>query len=480
MKRIKHTLSQKVYFSKWYKFIALALFLFFLFCLLFKCCKSSGPGLNANNSSTVSPTDSLNLRTAPNNSTTRTIYPNRPIAVNPDKILVVPDDPLQRFAVTDLINVYLKDTINIQRYAIETINDFDNNLIEPTYFADEYKRIQFLVEAEEKIQIMERLRLDTLQVKFVTHEWIYKRNSYKGSDPDYSMSENYWFYSQIGLFQAWETTRGADQITIAIIDDGFDLNHDELKNKFTKPWNVMRYSDEVYADEAKLYHGTHVAGTIIGEAGNNFGISGVAPNCRFMPIQISDESGYISMTSIIDGIFYALKNKASVINLSLGYSIGNNVHHLSEEEQAIIRDHFLLDEQKLWDEVFEIAERSNTVIVQAAGNQRVLAAMDPMKRSTHSIVVGALDENMNKTNFSNFGNEVTVYAPGKNIYSSLPNNEMGRLDGTSMSTPLVSGSIGLIKSYKPDMRAEDIRKAIIRSSENNDKKFNISEIFKSL
>lgn len=462
MKENKHKIEQKVYQSQWYKWIALVLFLLLILCLTLKCCKNT----TSNNSFVAKPLPSL---------------PGRIPPVDRGKIIPIPDDPFKREAVNDLVNIYLKDSIDISSFSTQAQNKYKDEIVEPTYFAKEYKRIQFRVDESKKDFLMAELKKDTAQIKFVTHEWILKQSFTRSNDPDFLEEDNNWFYEKIGLEEAWGYTKGDTSLRIAIIDDGFDLQHNELKNQFISPWNVFKYDENVYGIPNKIFHGTHVASSAIGEVNNGFGISGVAPNCKFIPIQISDENGIITISSLLDGIFYALKNKAQIINLSLGLSLGPIASQLTKRDQEEIIKNKFKDEEELWKEVFTIALDEDVLIVQAAGNDNVESAMDPMKRSLNTIIVGACNQNFEPSTFTNYGNNVIVYAPGTKIYSALPNNEMGYLDGTSMASPIVTGCVALIKSYKPQMKANEIIDLIKKhSTDNADKVIRINEILSDL
>lgn len=451
-----------MYQSRWYKWIALILFLLLLLCFFLKCCTNSSHSTYARN-----PLPSR---------------PNEVRPIDPEKVEIVEDVPFDREAVNDLINVYLKENVDIESFSADFQSNHEDTKVVPTYYAEEYKRIQFQVEKREMNALMNELKSDTSAVKFVTREWVFRRSVIKSyNDPGYSDQSKFWFYESIGLDKAWNYTKGNDSILIAIIDDGFDIDHKELVGQSVLGWNVFNYSDELYGNSSNLFHGTHVAGTAVGNLDNNFGISGVAPHCKFIPVQISDESGMISITSILDGIFYSLKNEADVINLSLGFSIGEAAKNISVHEQTeIIKKHFK-EEEALWDEVFSIAEESNVVIVQAAGNDNLLSAVDPMKRSKHCINVGALNSVQKRAEFSNYGDAVTIYAPGKQIYSAIPNGKMGFLDGTSMASPIVAGAVALIKSYRPEKKAEEIIQLIIDSADMAENKMiRIDKIFDML
>jgi hypothetical protein len=462
LKENKHKIEQKVYQSQWYKWIALVLFLLLILCLTLKCCKNT----TSNNSFVAKPLPSL---------------PGRIPPVDRGKIIPIPDDPFKREAVNDLVNIYLKDSIDISSFSTQAQNKYKDEIVEPTYFAKEYKRIQFRVDESKKDFLMAELKKDTAQIKFVTHEWILKQSFTRSNDPDFLEEDNNWFYEKIGLEEAWGYTKGDTSLRIAIIDDGFDLQHNELKNQFISPWNVFKYDENVYGIPNKIFHGTHVASSAIGEVNNGFGISGVAPNCKFIPIQISDENGIITISSLLDGIFYALKNKAQIINLSLGLSLGPIASQLTKRDQEEIIKNKFKDEEELWKEVFTIALDEDVLIVQAAGNDNVESAMDPMKRSLNTIIVGACNQNFEPSTFTNYGNNVIVYAPGTKIYSALPNNEMGYLDGTSMASPIVTGCVALIKSYKPQMKANEIIDLIKKhSTDNADKVIRINEILSDL
>lgn len=463
MKEVKHTIRKKVYQSKWYKWISLVLFILLLLCLILKCCE--GPS-GSHNAYISKPLPSI---------------PGKRPPVDRGKIAPIPDDPFKREAVNDLINVYLKDSVNISSFSDSAQRKFQGDIVEPTFFAEEYKRIQFKVIQKKKDSLMAELKKDTINVKFVTHEWIIKQAFSGSNDPEFNLNENKWFYEKIGLEKAWEITKGDTSVKVAIIDDGFDLNHNELKNQFVKPWNVFNYNKKVYGKKGKVFHGTHVAGSVVGELNNNFGISGVAPKSKFIPIQISDENGIITTSSLLDGVFYALKNKAQIINLSLGLSLGPVASQLTPRDQENIIDNKFKDEEDLWNEVFEIAIKEDVLIVQAAGNDNIKANIDPMKRSPNTLIVGACDNNSAPSSFTNYGDNVLIYAPGTQIYSALPENEMGYLDGTSMASPIIAGCVALIRSYRPKMQAKEIIELIIKSSnKHKDRVIRIDEIISEI
>lgn len=453
MTEVIHKIKKKIWFYKWWKWVALVLFLLVLFCFLFKCCDHDRRDVLAAPVEIIEDNSEVGYDYYPE-------HPNRLMPIDTTMIEVLPDDPLLREVVTNLVNVYCQDTIELKRMAKEFILEFPEDSISATYYAEEYKRIQFKVPPIKREELKEHLRKDEVDVKFVVDEWVISSSRLPSmpTDPGYADTDKSWFYKDIGVFDAWSSGFGDENITIAVIDDSFDPNHAELSGKLIKPWNVINYESTVNSN-FEMFHGTHVAGTVAGYAENGMGISGVAPNCKIMPIQIADQYGNMTITSILDGIFYALKNDADIINMSLGQEF-KHLAGLNSSEQKRLAETILVDEAKMWDEIYQIAEEEGVIIVQAAGNSSVLASIDPMKRSKRSLIVGALDRSKNTAGFTNFGESVNVFAPGVEIYSSLPNNKIGPLDGTSMACPIVSGCVALVKSKKNDIGIEELIQVI--------------------
>lgn len=447
----KYVIKNKVWLFSWYKWLFFGLTFCLLSCLFFKCCNVKSSIVNGGDSSV-----DLVVET-PFKSEFLPDYPNRLLKIDTSKIRTYPDDPIQREIVSDLINVYLFDTIDISVFVDQLVKNHPQNKIEVTYYAEEYKRIQLRVNESDRKSYISLLKKDYPKtVKFIVDEWIIRTSKSAPNDPGYKDESDYWFYEMIGVISAWEDGFGDSEIIVAVIDDSFDLDHLELKGQNYKAWNVFEYSDHVYSSGKEMIHGTHVAGLVAGNANNEFGMSGVAPGCKIMPIQISDASGVITTSSLLDGVFYALKNDAKVINLSLALSL-SALSGSNYEDQVKLSHNFLMDEAKMWEEIYSIAEKEGVTIVQAAGNNSVIASIDPMKRSKSTIIVGSISSTGQVSSFSNVGENVCVYAPGERIVSSLPNNKFGPLDGTSMSSPIVAGCVALIKSKAPDLTTEEIK-----------------------
>ena len=230
--------------------------------------------------------------------------------------------------------------------------------------------------------------------------------------------------------------------------------HPELQSKVVMPYNVWLHSMEISAQN--IDHGTHVAGIALALMDNKKGLCGIAPNCGFMPVQVGNNQGIMTTTSILDGILYALYQGADVINVSLGMEFTGT---LPESEQRDLQNNHFKEEERLWNKVMEISDRHKTIIVVAAGNENMLAGVNPMSRPKNFVVVSAVDKSnreYHKSGFSNYGDYSTVSAPGVSIYSSFGNKDYQVMDGTSMAAPIVTGTIALIKSLNDSLTAEQI------------------------
>ena len=280
------------------------------------------------------------------------------------------------------------------------------------------------------------------------------RNSYKSNDPGFKDSDKSWYFNECSVFDAWDVTMGDDDIIVAVIDDGFDLNHPELKGKVVSSFNAVYHTNNITASESG--HGTHVAATAVGCSENNSGTSGIAPNCKLMAIQVGDSQGNMTQSAVMDAVIYAINNGADVVNMSLGMSFGPFVQCTPQYIQKNIRANSFLQEERVWNHIFNIANKQNVTFVIAGGNENCIVGLDPMQRSPNTIKVSAVQRNHSKADFSNYGDMSTVSAPGVGIYNAFPNNAYAYMDGTSMAAPIVAGGCALLKSKDPHLTTSEL------------------------
>ena len=207
-------------------------------------------------------------------------------------------------------------------------------------------------------------------------------------------------------------------------------------------------------------HGTHVAGIIGAIRGNQFGGDGVSDKVKIMSLR-AVPNGDEHDKDIALAIRYAVDNGAKIINMSFGkpYSI-----YQKEVYSAMI-----------------YADSKDVLLVHAAGNDHKNLDIEPNFPSikydfqTNSmdllLTIGASTENYRgilAADFSNYGKKsVDIFAPGQDIYSTIPENKYKKLDGTSMAAPMVSGVAALIKSYYPHLSMKKIKEIIIKSGDDH-------------
>lgn len=202
-------------------------------------------------------------------------------------------------------------------------------------------------------------------------------------------------------------------------------------------------------------HGTHVAGIVAADRTNGLGINGVAENVRIMSLR-AVPNGDERDKDVANAIRYAVDNGARIINMSFGKS-------LSPDKSVV-------------DEAVAYAEQKGVLIIHGSGNEKEdndkvgnypSRTYANGKQARNWLEVGATSSGTGKdfvADFSNYGKKsVDVFAPGVDIYSSVPNNGYKEQSGTSMAAPVVTGIAALLWSYFPGFTAVQIAD-IIRSS----------------
>ena len=366
--------------------------------------------------------------------------------------------------IGNVVNIALKDTTKkFEDFVLDLKKAFPSNGFKVVYYDNETSRLQFQFPDSLQASIKQEIRTKLAKYDLLIWDEQLFRASRTFNDPMLGNKIQSWHLGAVGAPLAWDITTGKKEIIVAIIDDGFDLNHKDLQNNIFKPYNILTKSKNVYGRVGIQEHGTHVSGLAIGKADNNFGIVGIAPGCSFMPVQISDGSKYMSSTAIIDGVLYAIKNGADVINMSLGMAIPPFFKGRPDSFMENWIRTKNKDIEAFWAEVFAYAKKENVTFVLAAGNGiegeniPVMIGYDPMNRSNNVINVSAVDQKNNRTSFSNYGKLSHVSAPGIDIYSSTPGNNFKFFPGTSMAAPIVTGAIALMKSIKPDLTTSQIK-----------------------
>lgn len=258
------------------------------------------------------------------------------------------------------------------------------------------------------------------------------------NDPYYGQE---WGPKDIHADLAWDKVDPAKRsaVTIAVLDTGINLTHEDLQNDIVPGYNFIN-NDGNPADGNG--HGTHVAGIAAAIINNGKGIAGIAGGAKIMPIKVMDDSGSGSYSTIINGVRYAADHGAKVISMSLGGS-GTS--------------------QAMQDAV-DYATSHGVSVVAASGNNN--GAVSFPGNCNGVITVGAIDSNNQRASFSNYGPEMDVVAPGVNIISSFKNGDSSytAMSGTSMATPFVSGVAALVRAANPSLSTAAVTNIIDQSA----------------
>jgi cell wall-associated protease len=197
-------------------------------------------------------------------------------------------------------------------------------------------------------------------------------------------------------------------------------------------------------------HGTHVAGIIAAIRGNGIGMDGITDHVLLMGLRVVP-SGDERDKDIALAIRYAVDNGARVINMSFGKYFSPN---------------------KAWvDESVKYAAQHDVLLVHAAGNEGKNLDIEPDYpnpnfensniKAENFITVGASTggpDSLLVASFSNYGaREVDLFAPGVNMYSTVPQNSYATYDGTSAAAPVVSGIAALVMEYYPTLSAKQVK-----------------------
>lgn len=356
--------------------------------------------------------------------------------------------------VDNRLNILLEDEDkSVYEFAKAFKEKYPEDKYPIVYYDTLVKRIQIECPPEERESLTSEIpeKFSPEYTLYVFDETLFTA-SFRPSDPDYADADKRWHLDAVQMENAWEYTKGKGGVTVAIVDNGFNLGHPELRRRAVMPYNVWTHSNHI-SPSPKGDHGTHVAGIALATMNNRHGICGIAPECDFMPVRVSDVNGNMTTTSILDGILYAIHQGANVVNVSLGFKFGDG---LSIEQQLELQNSYFKVEERLWKEVMTMAERNNCIIVIAAGNEDILAGVDPLNRPDCFIVVSAVDHNgqaLKKADFSNYGSYSDVSAPGVDIYSSFQDTYK-MMSGTSMAAPMVTGAVALMKCIDPNITAK--------------------------
>lgn len=362
-------------------------------------------------------------------------------------------------------------------------------------FKNDSKVYKFQVSIEMDIMTIIKDYQGQSEIEYLEPNYLVTATAFP-SDPDYPLQ---WYLNTVNAKDTWskelvvrEQERITRQSVIAILDTGIDLDHPDLKDKIwvnsderandgidndrngyrddINGWDFIGNDANPNPDftsgynEDAVKHGTIVAGIAAAATHNNQGISGMSWFSRIMPLRVLDSTGTGDVYSVIQAIDYAIANGVDVINMSF---VGSGFS------------------QSLFNTIKK-AYNSDVLIVAAAGNTdpKINGVDLDIFRSypvcydgaaTENMVIGvaSVGKDLKKSTFSNYGGCVDLVAPGESFYSTQVYDQTvsgftkyydGYWSGTSLSAPLVTGTLAAIKALRPTFSAAQIKSFVLENT----------------
>lgn len=327
----------------------------------------------------------------------------------------------------------------------------------------------------------------------VTHAWPNTLVPWFGLsfNPDDMQMPRQWHLEAIDAPGAWAIFRGDEDVQVAIIDGGVTYTHPDLEaNIWVNPWEDLNgngiieawewdgldnegngYVDDFWGwdwidlDSSMVWpgedpgppdndpsdfggHGTHCAGDACAATNNGIGVASPGFNSQIMCLRAgflsSSGFGLIDTYAAMYAVYYAINMGAEVISMSFGGSTPS----------PYLRN------------ALETASDSGLVLLAAAGNDASSQIQYPAGYD-FVMAIAATAPGDYLADFTNFGDWITVCAPGEAIYSTIVEG-YSNMSGTSMATPVTAGVAAMVKALKPDWNCMEVGNWIAETADNID------------
>jgi serine protease len=296
-------------------------------------------------------------------------------------------------------------------------------------------------------------------------EPVYKERMQMTVNDPFQTSQYY--LGLIRAYEAWDITQGSEDIVIAIIDSGGDLDHPDLAsqlyvntadpvngadddgNGYIDDYRGWDFSGDdtlniydpsftgdndpsIFKDGPGFTHGTAVGACASASTNDGTGMAGVGFKSKLLFTKHyadNQKANSLSYNSnLYSGILYAAQLGARIINCSWGSSYRGQIYQ---------------------DVITYVTLDLGCLVVAAAGNSNSSIPVYPAGYD-YVLAVANCDKNDKRAPFSNYGSTVDITAPGVAIFTAFYNDGYGTESGTSFSSPIVAGAAALVLAHKPD------------------------------
>ena len=289
-------------------------------------------------------------------------------------------------------------------------------------------------------------------------------------------SDYHWMLDAINAYEAWDYSKANHAVTVAVLDSGLNVNHEDFvdaggASNIVGAYSVLRGNTDITDTYG---HGTHVAGIVSAAANNGKGVAGVSYNANIMPVQVIDTEGNVTTSDACTGLNRVLNNASNynvrVINMSFGGAMSAAT---STPDKAFLT-------------ALTRAEDAGMLIVAAAGNNAYRtypSSSDTQVGNDRAYkcypvdfdenLVGVINLNKSGNTYarasgSNFNIRGTTTkdlgAPGTSIYSTITSGSYGYKSGTSMATPCVAGVAALLFAAEPSLTPTQVKAALCNTA----------------
>lgn len=340
----------------------------------------------------------------------------------PEEAGYAPDHVLVRFATTA--------SPSQQRSSLSALGTQVEDVVDGTGW------VQVDVGDQDPTAVVAKLDADPqvadVQLDHVRHAFAVPNDPYVQSVP---------YFDLLRLPRAWDTSTGTGTV-VAVLDTGVFGTHPELAG------SVLAGTDLIGNDsdpEDVAGHGTLVAGVIAAHANNADGAAGAAYGAKILPVKVLDDTGSGTDSTVAAGITWATSHGADVINLSLG----------GPDPAPVVLT------------AIQSAVAAGVVVVAAAGNEGTDVPMYPAAYAPQVdglLAVSATDDYGSLTDFSSWGDWVTLAAPGYQVVGPSASGWYTTGTGTSFAAPFVSGAAALVVAHSPALTPAAVEQRLVSTA----------------